>query len=442
MLTSKGYKISLDDKDVNDYKRRLTVCINNNEYSKKEYFQVYRVSKDFLYIPKYYALDILSDLDKKNLIRNEQNGKDINITFNGSLRDYQLNIFNKTISHLNNFDSGLLSLYTGAGKTILALYILSVIKKKTLIIVHTENLLDQWKEKIIQFLGITPGIIQGKIMENDKDICIGMIQSISQKKYDSNFFKEFGFTIYDEVHHTPGRCFSKIFYVVCTKKNLGLSATLTRSDGLTKVIHWFLGKTIISLKHSSVIPKITIIDSEYFSDEKYMSNNKINIPLMINELCENFERNFKIINIIKEKYKENRKILILSDRRSHLLNLYNLLKDDYSVGLYIGGMKNNKLKESNEKKIILATYIIASEGYDNPELDTLILSTPKSKIEQAVGRILRQKNINEAEVIDIQDNFSIFNNFNNSRLKFYKSKKYLDKIDNSEKFKEYYFKEI
>ena len=214
-------------------------------------------------------------------------------------------------------------------------------------------------------------------MENDKDICIGMIQSISQKNMKVIFLKNLDLQFMMKFIIHLEDVFQK-FFMLFVQKNLGLSMTLTRSDGLTKLFIG-LGKTIISLKHSSVIPKITIIDSEYFYDEKYMSNNKINIPLMINELYKNFERNFKIINIIKEKYKENRKILILSDRRSHLLNLYNLLKDDYSVGLYIGGMKKDKLKENNEKKIILATYIIASEGYDNPELDTLILSTPKSE---------------------------------------------------------------
>ena len=70
-------------------------------------------------------------------------------------------------------------------------------------------------------------------------------------------------------------------------------------------------------------------------------------------------------------------------------------------------MKNEALKESNKKELIIATYQIASEGYDNKELDTLIFATPKSNIEQAIGRILRQENVNEPEVIDFVDAWSI-----------------------------------
>ena len=99
-------------------------------------------------------------------------------------------------------------------------------------------------------------------------------------------------------------------------------------------------------------------------------------------------------------------------------------------------MKNEVLQESNKKRIIIATYSIASEGYDNPELDTLVFASPKSKIEQACGRILRQENKNEPEIIDFVDSFSIFNNFYFSRLRFYKSKKYIFEEKEQEREKE------
>ena len=94
-------------------------------------------------------------------------------------------------------------------------------------------------------------------------------------------------------------------------------------------------------------------------------------------------------------------------------------------------MKNSVLQESNKKRIIIATYQIASEGYDNKELDTLVLATPKSNIEQAIGRILRQENLNEPEVIDMVDAWSVFNYLFFSRMKLYKKKKYLIKGNNN-----------
>jgi superfamily II DNA or RNA helicase len=104
--------------------------------------------------------------------------------------------------------------------------------------------------------------------------------------------------------------------------------------------------------------------------------------------------------------------------------MYNKLHGMYSVGIYYGGMKQENLKKSNECRIILATYQMAAEGYDNPALDTLILASPKCNVEQGVGRILRRKNENAALVIDINDCISIFNNWNRKRQLFYKSKKF------------------
>tara|TARA_B100001093_G_scaffold262529_1_gene250952 strand:- start:3295 stop:4668 length:1374 start_codon:yes stop_codon:yes gene_type:complete len=428
-ITCKGYKIPLDSdiQLINTLKKELMVqpyCENPVK------FPIFRISNKYLYIPKYYGIN------KFGLPSNikEQEGLCVNINFITELRDYQVDVCNKILNYLKKNHSGLVSVYTGWGKTCAALWIASKLKLKTLIIVHTQNLLEQWKERINDFLGISMdniGIIQGPKMDTSKDICIGMIQSISMKEYPPDTFKDFGFTIYDECHHIGSRIFSRVFYKIGSKYNLGLSATLTRSDGLTKVIKYFIGETIISLKLSILTPSIKIKYTNIEPlQEKRMVNGKANIPGMINDLCDSFERNLEIANIIKYKYLEGRKILVLSDRRNQCTTLKKLLETiilngENEIGLYFGGMKRHVLEESNKKKIILATYQIASEGYDNKELDTLIFATPKSNIEQAVGRILRQENINEPEVIDIVDAWSVFNNLYFSRLKFYKKKKYI-----------------
>jgi superfamily II DNA or RNA helicase len=232
--------------------------------------------------------------------------------------------------------------------------------------------------------------------------------------------------IVSNCHHLGCRVFSKIFYKIGTKYNIGLSATLTRSDGLTKVIKYFLGETIVNLKLSILNPNIIVKFTNIEPlTEKLMVNGRANIPGMINDLCASFARNLEIVSIIKEKYVEGRKILVLSDRRNQCTELKRLLGTDYSSGIYVGGMKNEALQNSNKERVIFATYQIASEGYDNKELDTLVFATPKSNIEQAVGRILRQENANEPEVIDIVDSWSVFNNLYFARSRFYKKKKYL-----------------
>ena len=95
-------------------------------------------------------------------------------------------------------------------------------------------------------------------------------------------------------------------------------------------------------------------------------------------------------------------------------------------------MKEKDLKKSESKKIIIATYAMASEALDIKSLTTLILATPKTDITQAVGRILRIKHARPM-VIDIVDRHDIFKRQWNKRRIFYQKNKY--KILYSEDYK-------
>ena len=90
-------------------------------------------------------------------------------------------------------------------------------------------------------------------------------------------------------------------------------------------------------------------------------------------------------------------------------------------------MKVSQLNESKTKQILVATYSMAEEGFDCKALDTLIMATPKRRIEQCSGRIMRKKKnerIHIPLVIDIADMFSNFKNWNGQRLKQYQKKNY------------------
>jgi len=224
-------------------------------------------------------------------------------------------------------------------------------------------------------------------------------------------------------HHISSRTFSSIFYKVQTKYMIGLSATPERKDGLSKVIYWFLGPLIISIKRETNKPSIKFIFNPDTYEEKFNKLGKINNPTMITDLTKQQARNELIVKTIKEHLKQNRKILVLSDRREHCEYLLKNL-DGISAGVYLGGMKTKDRETTTNCSVILGTYQASGEGFDVPELDTLILATPKSDVEQAIGRILRQKNVNEPLVLDIIDNFSIFKGQYYKRRKFYKLKEF------------------
>ena len=253
-LGQKGYTIPKNEISVEQQKQirnDLTIKpfvmgspMNNNQNS----FSVYRESQNKMYVPHYYGVEIFGSPKEYKI----SEGIDINLEFAGQLRDNQVPVVETYINHVNKvgFGGGLLELPCAFGKTCLALNIIYRLKKKSFIIVHKEFLMNQWIERIQQFLPKARiGKIQGPIIDIDeKDIVIGMLQSLSMKEYPASTFESFGLTIIDEVHHISSEVFSNSLFKLVTKYMLGLSATMNRKDGTTHVFKMFLGDIIFKGK--------------------------------------------------------------------------------------------------------------------------------------------------------------------------------------------------
>lgn len=435
-LGKRGYvliKKHFSDNVLNNLRNELTVkpYVSDDYGAPPEEFKVYTENSTKIYLPKFYGIENFGPPELDRI----PHGQDINLEFNGSLRPNQIEPANVAISTCLKTGGGILSLPCAYGKTALALYILSKLGKKSLIIVHKEFLLNQWIERIQQFLPTARiGVIQqDKVDIDDKDIIIAMLQSISMKEYALDTFDSMNTVIIDESHHISSRVFSRALRKVNSKYMIGLSATPNRKDGLTKVFKWYIGDVFYSKKHidTNIVHVERLIiksNNEFYSKECTNYRMKPMMPKMINNICENMNRTKIIIHWIKELLEEDRKILVLSDRRAHLEDIYKLLDKENikSVGYYVGGMKQKDLDISAKKCVILGTYAIAQEGLDIPGIDTEILSSPKSDIIQAVGRILRKKHEDKpAKIIDVVDTFSMFSSQAFKRNKLYKTRKYI-----------------
>lgn len=318
--------------------------------------------------------------------------------------------------------------------TVCALNIIAQLKAKTLIIVHKTFLMNQWKERIATFLpDAKVGIIQQKKIEIEgKEIVIAMLQSISMKEYPKTMFNPFGLCIVDEAHHLGAEVFSRCLSKIGCEFNIGLSATPKRADGLTKVFEWWLGPVLYKVEKRADMDvnaiQIKINDStKPYSREELSQYGKICMPRMVNNVCAYAARTNLIVHILKLLVRDGRTILVLSGRRQHLKDIFDACTEQEagSVGFYMGGMKPEDLKESEEKKIILGTYTMAAEGLDIKALNTILLASPMSNVVQAVGRILRQKHAHiTPEIYDIVDNFSCFVNQSVKRRRFYSREEY------------------
>lgn len=449
ILTNYGYGILKKNKtkeEINNIIEELTVKPNNNflmnHREVDDSFCVCLETNKYLYLPKYYGLKKFGLPNKISINIPEQ----IELKFNGNLLDNQKAPVEEYLKNANNPKcmGGILQLPPGSGKTVMALYISCKLKVKTLIIVHKDFLLNQWKERIEEYLpGARIGLLKQKQIETKGfDITIASLHSLSMKEYDENTFCDFGLVIIDECHHIAAQVFSKALLKINFQYALGLSATVNRKDGLSKVFKWFIGDVVykITKKEISVTTKVemcTFKDTNpIYKRDIYLFNGKVNMARMINNVAEYKPRQEYVVDKLLEilEKESNRNVIMLSDRRKHLEDIKKLISKRDEVlgnktGLYIGGMKNKILEESKEKQIILGTYNMVSEGFDLPKLDTLFLLTSKGDVQQSVGRIQRKHVYTDEDniplIVDFVDDFSVFHNQSNKRKIFYKKMNYM-----------------
>lgn len=200
VLSKNGYVISkktLTKSQLDKIKQELNVKpkIDDSYGVNPESFTVYKEDDDNIIIPKYYGIKKFGKPVETYDLTNSK----VDFEFSGKLRGTQVDVAKAVLEKLQSKGGGLLQLHTGYGKTTMAIYIASVLKLKTLVVVHKTFLQDQWYDRIKQFTNASIGMIrQKKVDVEGKDIVIGMLQSISMIDYDPEIFKDFQLVICDE----------------------------------------------------------------------------------------------------------------------------------------------------------------------------------------------------------------------------------------------------
>lgn len=427
-LTPIHHQIIRDELTITPYVPGAPVSIQQK-------YIVYRENANKMYLPRYFGE---KHFGPPTTVKVTQ-GMDIDVPFAGTLREHQVPIVDAYMAHMRlkgESGSGLIEACCAAGKTVLTLKIISLLQKKTIVIVHKEFLMNQWIERIREFLPTARiGRIQGPIIDvKDKDIVLVMLQSLSKKIYSESTFDEFGLTVIDECHHISSEVFSNALFKLVTKYMLGLSATMNRKDGTTKVFKMFLGEVVYKTSdvddHEVVVRGVTYKSSDDdFNAVAYDYRGNPQFSTMISKLCAYNGRSEFILRIVHDLLTENSKqqIMILAHNRCLLKYFFDSIQHhgiaDGSVGYYVGGMKEKDLKVSETRRIVLATYSMAAEALDIKTLTTLIMATPKTDIKQAVGRILRERH-SRPIVVDIIDSHSIFQNQWRKRRQYYKAQNY------------------
>ena len=410
-------------------------------------FPVYLESATRLYLPRMWAKENLGPAGSS--VMSDGNKLPATLAFTGKPYEYQENII-KTF--LDADANGLICVPCGKGKTFMALAIAFRLGVRFMVVVDKEFLLDQWAGEMRSLLpGIRIGRFQAakaEVAPEDFDCTICMIQTIVQRQIPESMLRSYGFTIFDECHHLGAKHFSKILSKLQTKHMLGLSATPTRDDGLTKVFEWHLGKPVYWEKKREADETVSVEIMRFASDDIQYTDTPTNfrgeviLARLLTQIVTYQKRNIFIADKLKELILEpSRRILVLSERIGHLEALEVLVKPKATelgraMGYYIGGMKTaTRELAASEAQILWATYAMASEAMNIKTLNCVLMASPRRKIEQSTGRILRQRPEERSVdplILDVVDSHRPFQGQARQRIMYYKKCGY--KVSDSNSF--------
>lgn len=347
--------------------------------------------KQCYYLPFAWALQHIKGITR----RDRKEFSSIDIPFTSTLRAVQLEIKDECLERLNKKNCLLISLYPGAGKTCLAIYLSSrVIKLKTLIICHRLVLIEQWIKAISRFTGDAASVAfvkPGKKYNADADIFI--VNAQNMKKLGKDVFAKVGFVVVDEIHAILAESLSECLYYVSPRYLLGLSATPTRPDGMDGLLDFYFGegnKIVRELYHKHTVYKVDTGIS--FEEESHEWS------ALITSQCMSVQRNQLIVKITQDF--KDRHFLILCKRVEQASYIANeLIKLGENVSLMV--KDENEYDETS--RIIVASVQKCGVGFSHDILDALILASDVEEyFIQYLARVMRTEEV-EPIVFDLVD---------------------------------------
>lgn len=461
---SSGIFIPISEQDqfwVSEFKNQLTRTSRSYENPDVMISTEYFEKKDgYIKIPRLCHIRN-SDIE---FIDKCTDGVDIDIKFMSQPRN---DLQKQAIKYFCENTSGILKLKPGEGKTVISIAAICALRKKAIILMHKDSLVTQWVERFLKFSNIKNediGILRTSKLDEvlQKPIVIGTVQTMCSMiknipDLDSKMRKaNFGIGIWDECHTTGGApLFSLSCYYVPARRCFGLSATPARSDHNDDIIGMHLGEVFEPVGETNTLPPrvvMTYFDhgaiknhSWYIMNGPPIKDKNGNLiqqrrgfdPNRYKQMLDS-KKNHNFVNTIKQiitfMYRKNRNILIICDR----IKLLDKLASGFpasDVGFFIP--RSGKTRDEQlHRRIVFSTPGSSRDGTDNPDFDCLILATPLSNLDQAIGRVCRYKDNKPVPIVfDLVDTgCQDMMTWGNSRKKYYAEKVRNDKWLFEEKY--------
>lgn len=352
----------------------------------------------------------------------------------------------KAIQAILRAKNGVVVMPCGAGKTQVGLEAISRIGGRTLWLTHTQDLLNQSRQRAMATLDVpreTFGIITGGKVNIGETITFATVQTMSKLDL-TQYENEFDVVIVDECHHAIGSPtkvmqFYKVISSLCARYKIGLTATPKRADGLEQSMFVLLGDIICEISKSEVANttcpvEIHGIRTGYVPDYDAVlsGDGTINYSQLVDDLTSNEER----FEFVKELIPRDAPTLVLANRVEYIQRLNDGYEGRSICLSTLGASKKAKETrkdalrrlDSGELDCIFATYQLAKEGLDCPNLRYLVLATPEkdeTTVTQAIGRVGRKADgKDKGIVLDLLDDFGMYRGWAKKRRGYYKKNDY------------------
>jgi superfamily II DNA or RNA helicase len=323
-----------------------------------------------------------------------------------TLRPEQADAVARVVDALAAHGSAMCSLPTGAGKTVVALAVAAALRTPALVLVHRAALRAQWLERIAA-------------MADPAAFTVATIQTVARR---GPLDAAFGLVVYDEAHHLSARTFCGAMLGVRTRYALALTATVERADGMHRATSRFYGEPVAVAAAPAADALVASVEPVALRDygvreltvhNAALGRRTVNAARLVSDLAACADRTAAVVARVRALAAAGRCALVLSHRREHCARIAAALAAPEAAGaagaaeagtvkcaLLLGGTPFDRAAPFDA---IVGTTAAASEGFDEPRLDTLVLATPHVAVAQAVGRILRRRNAHPPLVVDFVD---------------------------------------
>ena len=352
------------------------------------------------------AWNLVSQLDYVDKrVRPKMPKLNFTVQLDDTTKDERFGDQSEAVKSMFEHEQGQIIRPPGTGKSQIVLAFAAQCETSVLVIVHTEDILNQWTRYISESMpGVIPGVVRGSQCDV-RQITIGTVQTL--KNYTGDFWKQFGCVVADEAHHGAAPSWEAVLNSCPAYYRFGMTASETRADGMHPALNFILGPVIHKQEFSSPVKlTVTPVRTNFY----YGYRGQFDWMPMLNKLVTDDKRNLQIAGVANDEIRNGNSVLILSRRIEHLERIADGVEGRVEIltGKRSRADRERILAEFRSGKLrCMAATQLADEALDVPRLNRVILTHPgkhEGRLIQQIGRAIRQHpDKQDAVIYDVMD---------------------------------------